>query len=132
MKRLLVAAGITILLSGCYEKTPTKEEAVEIARQELSMALCGDRSTGCIKSAIGNAHIGERLNDGTNKIVVRFKGIQIQGGSVPPASEIVGGTIAYDFEAKNGKTYIKEISLWSEDSEHSVELCGHNYAFCRK
>lgn len=132
MKKLLLVMGGVLLLAGCYEKTPSSERSVEIAKEEVSMAMCGDRSGKCISQSIGNAHISERLNDHTNKITVTFKSIEQKPDSPSKALKISGGIVTYIFDAKDGRTAVKEISLWSEDGTHSIELCGHNYTFCRK
>lgn len=121
-----------IALTGCYEKTPTKDQAIEAAKKEISMALCGNRSEACIEQSVGNAHISERLNDHTNKITVTFKSIKQKSDSPSKDVAISGGIVSYIFDAKDGKNLIKEISLWSEDSHHSIELCGHDYTFCKK
>ncbi|WP_267369253.1 MULTISPECIES: hypothetical protein [unclassified Pantoea] len=132
MKRVLMVLIGTVALTGCYEKTPSKDQAIEIAKEEISMALCGDRSGRCISQSVGNAHISERLNDHTNNITVTFKGIEQRSDSPSKSLAISGGIVSYSFDAKNGKTFVKEISLWSDDSAHSIRLCGHNYTFCRK
>ena len=132
MRKVLVMLLAGMLLSGCYEKTPSKDKAVEIAKQEISMALCGDRTGGCIVDSVGTAHISDRFEDHTNKIVVNFSGI-IQRADAPHIlQKISGGEVSYIFDAKDGKSYIKEISLWSLDGTHSIELCGHDYMFCRE
>lgn len=76
MKRIAWLIASAISLTGCYEKTPSAPEAVKLAKQEVSMALCGDKSASCIATANGKANISERLNDNTNKIVVTFETIK--------------------------------------------------------
>lgn len=135
MKRIAWLIASAISLTGCYEKTPSAPEAVELAKQEVSMALCGDKSASCIATANGKANIGERLNDNTNKIVVTFETIKANTPKLNQHSTvdfIGGGIVAYDFDAKSGKTHVKEISLWSDDGSHSISLCGHHYTFCKK
>lgn len=131
MKRLIIVIA-AIWISGCHDKTPTKDQAVEMAKEELSMALCGDRGGSCISQARGNAHISERLSDHTNNVIVTFKDIEQKPESPSNKLDISEGIIAFSFDAKNGETYVKEISLLSDDASHSIDLCGHNYTFCRK
>lgn len=136
MKRLLFIAVTAFTLTGCYEPAPTKDKAIEIAKEEVSMALCGDRSISCIYAEGGIAHIGERRDDMTMPITVTFKNIKaksLKNGSVTSGkAQVDGGMVAYDFDAKSGNTYIKEIALWSEDGKRTIDLCGHDYKFCRK
>lgn len=79
------------------------------------------------------AHISERRNDNTNQISVSFDNVKIHEVIVPAHGVergVYSGLVVYDFNAKNGDTYIKEISLSTTDGRHSVELCGHGYKFC--
>lgn len=135
MKRLIMLVACLIGLAGCYQSTPDKSGAADIAKQEVSMALCGDRAAGCISMAVGEAHVGERLNDHTNKITVSFSKIiatPLANKGKKTKKFIGGGVVSYVFDAKNGDAYVKEISLWSEDGAQLIDLCGHNYTFCTK
>ncbi|ELS1887057.1 hypothetical protein [Raoultella sp. C349492] len=131
MKRIAVIALISMALTGCYKSAPSDQEAIDIAKKEVSMAICGDKSISCVDFRGAKAHISERRSDDTNQVTVTFKSITAKSG----ASENINvdaGMVVYDFDAKTGDTYIKELSLWSEDGNHSIELCGHDYKFCRK
>lgn len=122
-------------LSGCYESTPSETMAIDIARKEVSIALCGDKKVNCFESYGEIAKIGPRRNDKTNQIIVTFRTIKpksLHDGEEGHLGGVEAGIVKYDFDAKNGKTYIKDISLWSNDGKHSVELCGHDYKFCRE
>jgi len=135
MKRITLMMVSAFALAGCYDKTPNESESVEIAKQEVSMALCGDRMAACITEDAGQAHIGERLDDHTNKITVTFTNIRAKyesDGAKVPTDFSGGGLVVFEFDAKNGKTYVKEISVWSDDGSQSISLCGHDYTFCRK
>ncbi|HHT0320925.1 TPA: hypothetical protein ACTW78_003122 [Raoultella planticola] len=131
MKRIAAIALLSLALTGCYKSAPSDQEAIDIAKKEVSMAICGDKSVSCVDFSEAKAHISERRSDDTNQVTVTFKNITAKSG----ASENINvdaGMVVYDFDAKTGDTYIKELSLWSEDGNHSIELCGHNYTFCRK
>jgi hypothetical protein len=133
MIRLTTLLALSLILSGCYEKTPNDTEAIDIAKQEISMALCGDRLSACVIEANAVAHVGARRNDHTNKITVSFNSIKANPETKNVNGRFTGGgLVSYDFDAKNGKTYVKEISLWSADGSQSIELCGHDYTFCSK
>lgn len=135
MKRLSMLVFCLVSLTGCYESAPDKSDAADIAKQEVSMALCGDRAAGCISKAVGDARVGERLNDHTNKITVSFSKIIATPLAIKGEKQTKftgGGFVSYVFDAKNGDTYVKEISLWSEDGAQLIDLCGHNYTFCTK
>ncbi|KTR45543.1 hypothetical protein NS303_21710 [Pantoea ananatis] len=132
MKSVTMVVFAATLLAGCYEKTPSNEQAIEIAKKEISMAMCGNKTESCIKQSVGNAKIGPRLNDHTNKINVTFSGIIQTDDSPSKAYLISGGIVNYTFDAKDGNSHVNEISLWSDDSKHSIELCGHDYKFCKK
>lgn len=133
MIRLTTLLALSLILSGCYEKTPNDAEAIDIAKQEISMALCGSRLSACVIEANAAAHIGARRNDDTNKITVSFNSIKANAEAESGNEEFIGGgLVSYDFDAKSGKTYVKEISLWSNDGSKTIELCGHDYTFCRK
>lgn len=125
-----------LALSGCYEPTPTKDQAMAIANEEVSMAICGNREVHCIFVDGGTVHIGERRTDNTIPITVSVKNIKTKamtdGVLTSGQAPVDAGMVVYDFDSKSGKTQVKEISLWSEDGKHSIELCGHDYKFCRK
>ncbi|MGG7716501.1 hypothetical protein PGN42_10575 [Klebsiella aerogenes] len=131
MTRISVVALLSLILTGCYKSAPSEQEAIDIAKKEVSMAICGDKAASCIDVSGGKAHIGERKNDNTNQVTVTFKNIKAKRDASVKVN-VNAGMVVYDFDAKTGDTYIKELSLWSEDGEHSIELCGHNYKFCRK
>lgn len=135
MWRGLTILAITLLLTGCYKPTPNDDRAISIAKEEVSMALCGDRSAECFSIDGAKVRVGERRSDKTSPITVTIQGINIKSksdGSVVAVSEQVDeGIVVYDFDANSGKTYVKEISLWSTDGKRKIELCGHNYKFCR-
>lgn len=133
--RFMALCFLSLSLTGCYKQTPSEDEAIEIGRQEISMALCGNRDARCVDSGYGKAHISERRNDNTNQITVTFNNVKVKDGSLALSGVLkatYSGLVVYDFDAENGETYIKEISLATGDGRHSVELCGHGYKFCRK
>lgn len=97
------------------------------------MAVCGDKTNSCVHVSGGKAHIADRRNDNTNQVTVTFKTIKANGDAQESnAVNVDAGMVVYDFDAKTGETYIKQLSLWSDDGKHSIELCGHDYKFCRK
>lgn len=131
MTRITAIALLSLALTGCYKSAPSDQEAIDIAKKEVSRAICGDKAVSCVDVSGGKAHISERRSDDTNQVTVTFKSIKAKSN----ASENINvdaGMVVYDFDAKTGDTYIKELSLWSEDGNHSIELCGHDYKFCRK
>ena len=135
MKRITTMLFLSLALVGCDEKTPSSQEAINFAKQEVSLALCGDKKVNCFDSDGESAKIGPRRNDKTNQIIVAFRTIKpkvLSEGKLSDLGGIEAGIVTYNFDATNGKTYIKDISLWSIDGKHSVELCGHDYKFCRE
>ncbi|MGJ7631137.1 hypothetical protein [Citrobacter freundii] len=136
MNRKIFVSGMIFFLSGCYEPLPSKDKAIETAKEEVSMALCGDRTISCVFVEGGNAHIGERRSDKTAPITVTFSAIKakyLKDGSLTTGkAEVDEGLVVYDFDANTGDTYVKEISLWSSDGKRKIELCGHDYKFCKK
>ncbi|WKM72841.1 hypothetical protein Q2T70_03565 [Klebsiella oxytoca] len=135
MKRITAVALLSLALTGCYKTAPSEQEAIDIAKKEVSMAVCGDRSVSCVDISGGKVNIGPRRDDHTNQIIVTFKSIKTNGELNEQESavgKVDAGMVKYDFDATNGKTYIKDISLWSEDGKHSIELCGHDYKFCKE
>lgn len=100
------------------------------------MAICGDRTVSCIYAEDAKAHIAERKKDNTNQVTVTFKRIKAKVSDGPVtsvgANDVDEGMVVYDFDAKTGDTYVKEISLWSDDGKRGIELCGRNYKFCKK
>ncbi|EMJ5171277.1 hypothetical protein RLO55_001582 [Klebsiella aerogenes] len=131
MKRIMAVALLSLALTGCYKSAPTEQEAIDTAKKEVLMAVCGDKNNSCVDVSGGKAHIGERKNYNTNQVTVTFKNIKAKRDTSVKVN-VNAGMVVYDFDAKTGDTYIKELSLWSEDGDHSIELCGHNYKFCRK
>ncbi len=131
MKRIMAVALLSLALTGCYKSAPTEQEAIDTAKKEVFMAICGDKNKSCVDVSGGKAHIGERKNDNTNQVTVTFKNIRARSDASEKVN-VDAGIVVYDFDATTGETYIKEISLWSEDGNHSIELCGHDYKFCRK
>lgn len=131
MKRIAAIALLSLALTGCYKSAPSDQEAIEIAKKEVSMAICGDKTVRCVDISGGKAHISDRRSDNTNQVTVTFKNIITKSGEAGNIN-VDAGMVVYDFDAKTGDTYIKELSLWSEDGNHSIELCGHDYTFCRK
>lgn len=75
MTRISVVALLSLILTGCYKSAPSDQEAIDIAKKEVSMAVCGDKAASCIDVSGGKAHIGERKNDNTNQVTVTFKNI---------------------------------------------------------
>lgn len=134
MIRYAIFLFIILGLAGCYKNTPTDTEAIDIAKKEVAMALCGKKEINCITTDAGKANIGPRLKDHTNKITVTFKSIKLNDQSKVDGkiAAVDAGIVSYEFDSKTGDTYIKQISLWSDDGKGSVELCGHGYKFCNK
>ena len=131
MTRITAIALLSLALTGCYKSAPSDQEAIDIAKKELSMAICGDKAVSCVDVSGGKVHISERRSDDTNQVTVTFKNVKAKSGGSENIN-VDAGMVGYDFDAKTGDTYIKELSLWSEDGNHSIELCGHDYKFCRK
>ena len=100
------------------------------------MAMCGNRDIHCIYVEGVSAHIGERRSDKMIPITVTVKNIKtksIKDGELQSGkANVDAGMVVYDFDSGSGKTYAKEISLWSDDGKRSIELCGPNYKFCQK
>ncbi|HCQ6671024.1 hypothetical protein ACHEUO_22435 [Klebsiella oxytoca] len=133
MKRITAVVLLSLALTGCYKSAPSEQEAIDTAKKEVLMAVCGDKTNSCVDVSGGKAHIADRRNDNTNQVTVTFKTIKANGDAQESrAVNVDAGMVVYDFDAKTGEAYIKQLSLWSDDGKHSIELCGHDYKFCRK
>lgn len=126
MKRGLVLATALLFLAGCSDPQPTRDEAFQLGKKELSMALCGDKSASCFIVQGGSARVSEKKNDNTYGASAAFKNIS---GKVKPL-EYQEGIVFFDIDAKSKAVYVKSIEAWSTDGTKSIKLCGHNYKFC--
>lgn len=128
MKRLLIMAIAGLSLTGCGKPAPTRDEAFQMAKQEMSMALCGDRSASCFIAEGGSSKVSEKKNDNTYNASATFNSLKGKGKDL----DYSGGVVFFEIDDETRAVYVKSISAWSEDGKKSIELCGSNYKFCTK
>lgn len=117
-----------IALAGCGDKKPTENEAFQLAKKEISVALCGDKNASCFIVEGGSAKVSDKKSDGTYGVSATFESIKGKDNPLPYSE----GVVYFDIDAKTEEVYIKSIEAWSADGKHSVVTCGHNYKLCRK
>ncbi|EBZ7456409.1 hypothetical protein G5Y54_001826 [Salmonella enterica] len=127
MKRETILLASMLTLTGCYDTPPTKDEAFQLGKRELSMALCGDKSASCFIVQGGSSKVSERKNDNTYGASTTFRNIV---GKEKPL-DYQEGIVFFDIDAKNKAVYVKSIEAWSTNGSKSIRLCGHNYKFCK-
>lgn len=127
-KAVIVTILCCLLLTACGDKKPTEDEVFQLAKNEISMALCGDKSASCFIVQGGNAKISDKKTDGTYSASATFRSIT---GKTSPLN-YSSGTASFDIDAKTGDVYIKTIDAWSEDGKKTITLCGRDYQFCKK
>lgn len=123
---ILIACGS--ILTGCGDNKPTENEAFQIAKKEISMALCGDKTASCFISEGGNANVSDKKTDGTYGVSATFS--SIKGKDIP--IKYNEGAVFLDIDAKTNAVYIKSIDVWSSDGKQKISLCGRDYKFCSK
>lgn len=118
----------SFLLTGCGDEKPTKNDAFQLAKKEMSVALCGDKSASCFIVEGGSAKVSDKRNDGTYRVSANFKSIKGKNSPI----EYEEGVVLFDIDAKTQQIYIKSIEAWSRDGKHSIVTCGHDYKLCKK
>ena len=128
MKRLIfiVAAGFSLV--GCGKPAPTQDEVFQLAKQEMSMALCGDKSASCFIAEGGSSKVSERKNDNTYNASATFQSLKGKDKTL----DYSGGVVHFEIDAETRAVHVKSISAWSDDGKKSIELCGRDYKFCKK
>lgn len=124
----LAVISCSFILAGCGDEKPSQEEALQLGKQEMSMALCGDKSASCFTTQGEKVKISEKKNNDTYNASVTFQRLKSNGNDLAYDQ----GVAFFEIDAKSKESYVKSIEAWSEDGQHSVKLCGHNYKFCRK
>ncbi len=128
MKRLIIITIAGLSLAGCGKPTPTQDEAFQLAKKEMSMALCGDKSANCFFVEGGSAKVSERKNDNTYNASATFRAIKGNGKNL----DYNGGLVSFQIDAETNAVYVQSIEAWSEDGKKSIALCGRDYKFCTK
>lgn len=128
MKRLIIVTIAGLLLAGCNKPAPTEDEAFQLAKKEMSMALCGDKTASCFFVEGGRAKVSERNSDNTYNASATFKTIKGNGKSL----DYSGGLVSFQIDAQTNAVYVHSIEAWSEDGKKSIALCGRDYKFCTK
>ncbi|RFS80919.1 hypothetical protein D0U00_04435 [Leclercia adecarboxylata] len=127
MKRLIIVTIAGLSLIGCGKPAPTEDEAFQLAKKEMSMALCGDKSASCFSVEGGSAKVSERKNDNTYNASATFKTIKGKGKRL----DYNGGLVSFQIDADTHAVYVQSIEAWSEDGNKTIALCGRDYKFCR-
>ncbi|MDU3899253.1 MAG: hypothetical protein E7G69_22620 [Enterobacter sp.] len=127
MKRLIIVSIAALSLAGCGKPPPTEDEAFQLAKKEMSMALCGDKSASCFSVEGGSAKVSERKSDNTYNASATFRSIKGNGKSL----DYSGGVVSFQIDAETSAVYVQTIEGWSEDGNKTIALCGRDYKFCR-
>lgn len=128
MKRLIMITIAGLSLAGCGKPAPTEDEAFQLAKKEMSMALCGDKSASCFFVEGGSAKVSERKNENTYNASATFNSIRGNGKNL----DYNGGLVSFQIDAETDAVYVQSIEAWSEDGKKSIALCGRDYKFCTK
>ncbi len=128
MKRLIIVSIAALSLAGCGKPPPTEDEAFQLAKKEMSMALCGDKNASCFSVEGGSAKVSERKSDNTYNASTTFRAIKGSGKSL----DYSRGLVTFQIDAETNAVYVQSIEAWSEDGKKSISLCGRDYKFCAK
>lgn len=128
LRPIFLLVPMLVSVTACGDKKPTEDEAFLLAKKEMSMALCGDKSADCFFVEGGNARVSDKKSDGTYSASATFSSMNGKGHDI----EYSTGTVFFDIDAKTNDVYVKSIEAWSQDGSRSVKLCGREYKFCRK
>lgn len=125
---ILTVIACCVVLAGCGDKKPTEDEAFQMGKKEISMALCGDKSASCFLVEGGSAKISEKKTDGTYGASVTFTTLKGKDSVL----KYQAGSTFFDIDAKTNEVYVRSIDAWSKNGSSSIALCGRNYKFCSK
>lgn len=118
VKRLIMVTMAGLSLVGCGKPAPTEDEAFQLAKKEMSMALCGDKSASCFSVEGGSAKVSEKKNDNTYNASATFQSLKGKDKKL----DYSGGVVFFEIDAETREVYVKSISAWSDDGKKSIEL----------